>query len=194
MSGYQEKRFDSEGAISGPQDTIMKQVSDSMSAYVDCEGNASQVPIALCGFGLRLPGGICNGQGFWQLIVNGRDARDLGASSSYFLDGDDLASFDSSMAIYNGGGEELELDCSPQERKILEIVRECLEDACEINYRAVDARVECYINSYTQGSRSIANCVSREYDFQGPRCVYLLPPSTLPSQFSFPLKLTNVSA
>lgn len=171
----------------------------------------SQLPgsssIAICGVGVRLPGGIRNTHDFWELLVNGRDAcspipssrynaegfdHSLGGKSSvktqsgYFLT-DDLASFDPSLFSMTKN----ELDkCDPYQRLLLEVTRECLEDAGEVNYR--NQLVGCYVGAFgddwlqsyskeTQHSASynigatgdymVSNRVCYEYGFLGPRSV-----------------------
>ncbi|KAH3942932.1 hypothetical protein HBI24_080280 [Parastagonospora nodorum] len=164
-------------------------------------------PIAICGLGLRLPGGIRDGDSFWDLLVNGRDARmpipasrynisgfngsldgrdPIKASHGYFLD-EDLSSLDASF--FSMTKTELE-KADPQQRQLLEVSRECLEDAGETKYRG--RNVGCYIGNFghdwmemslrePQHSRSynvlgysdmiLANRVSYEYDLRGPSVV-----------------------
>jgi len=164
-------------------------------------------PIAICGLAVRLPGGIRNAEAFWDLIHNGKDARgrvpsdrynvngfkgSLGKNGTikseygYFLD-EDLASLDTSF--FSMIKNELER-IDPQQRQILEVTRECLESAGEVNYRGKP--IGCYVGTFgddwlqmstkeTQhlggyimsGTNDImiSNRVSYEFDFQGPRYV-----------------------
>ncbi|KAK3311877.1 polyketide synthase [Apodospora peruviana] len=157
--------------------------------------------------GMRLPGGIRNGHDFWDLLVNGRDARgEIPASRfniegfddslagqgairtrhGYFLD-EDLSCLDTSF--FSMSRSELER-CDPQQRQLLEVVRECLDDAGEINYRGQP--VGCFIGTFGQdwhemsvkesqhtgsytvtgyGDLILANRVSYEYDLRGPSVV-----------------------
>jgi acyl transferase domain-containing protein len=122
-------------------------------------------PIAICGIGLRLPGGIQNGEDFWQLLIKGRDARgEIPASRfatngfdaslsgqgaiqtrhGYFLE-DDLSRFDTSF--FSMSKAEIER-CDPQQRLLLEVVRECFEDAGEVNYRGQP--IGCYVGTFGQ--------------------------------------------
>jgi acyl transferase domain-containing protein len=194
---------DTSPVISGPFDS-----SDSERDIVNGEqANSSQFtePVAICGLGLRLPGGVRYGDSFWDLLVNGRDARmpipasrynisgfdgsldgrdPIKTSHGYFLD-EDLSSLDASF--FSMTKNELE-KCDPQQRQLLEVSRECLEDAGETNYRG--RNVGCYIGNFghdwmemslrePQHSRSynvigysdmiLANRVSYEYDLRGPR-------------------------
>lgn len=188
---------------SGPFDS-----SDSDRGNVNGDGISSSKftdPIAICGFGLRLPGGIRDGDSFWDLLVNGKDARTVipasrynisGFDSSlngkdaiktthgYFLD-ENLSSLDASF--FSMTKSELE-KCDPQQRQLLEVTRECLEDAGETNYRGQN--VGCYIGNFGHdwmemslreaqhtpnynvlgySDMMLANRVSYEYDLRGPR-------------------------
>lgn len=120
-------------------------------------------PIAICGIAMRLPGGVRNGDDFWDLIANGRDARSkipsgrynaegfgdsLGDKESiktkhgYFLD-EDLSRFDPSF--FSMTKQELE-KCDPQQRLLLEVTRECFEDAAEVTYRGQP--IGCYVGTF----------------------------------------------
>lgn len=121
-------------------------------------GSTCSAPIAICGIGLRLPGGIRNTDDFYDLLVNKRDAREpipgnrfaidgfysptqkLGSISfkdGYFLDCDldrgDAGFFTATKAEY-----EL-LD--PQQRLLLEVTQEAFQDAGETKFRGKDIAV-----------------------------------------------------
>jgi acyl transferase domain-containing protein len=165
-------------------------------------------PIAICGIGLRLPGGVHNGDEFWQLLVEGRDARgkipptrfsadgfDASLSGQkamrtrygYFLE-DDISQFD--ISFFSMSKKEVE-KCDPQQRILLEVVRECLDDAGEVNYRGQP--IGCYVGTFGHdwyemtikdlygignyslmgaGDLILANRVSYEFDLRGPRFVF----------------------
>ena len=162
-------------------------------------------PIAICGLALRLPGGIRSAESFWELLINKRDARapvpldrynvqgfseELGSKEfiksqqGYFLK-EDLSGLDTSF--FSMTGDEL-AKCDPQQRQILEVTRECLENAGEIDYRGKE--IGCYVGTFAEdwlqmNARDsqhlgrylmtghldfmIANRVSYEYDLHGPR-------------------------
>ncbi|KOS21700.1 Lovastatin nonaketide synthase [Escovopsis weberi] len=191
----------SSGYISPPDEGSLSRTSPSTSP------SRSSSPIAICGFGLRLPGGVRDGDSFWDLLVNGRDARMpipasryniLGFDASldskdairtqhgYFLD-EDLASLDASF--FSMTKAELE-KCDPQQRQLLEVTRECLDDAGERDHRGQN--VGCYVGNFghdwmemslrePQHTRSynvlgysdmmLANRVSYEFDLRGPSVV-----------------------
>jgi acyl transferase domain-containing protein len=120
--------------------------------------------IAICGIGLRLPGGICTTEDLWDLLLHGRDVRDDTDSQRRFNPNGFDDSLDGKPSIRNQNGYFLEQDlgsydpsffsmsrkeaerCDPQQRLLLEVTRECLEDASEIDYRG--KRIGCYIGSF----------------------------------------------
>ncbi|KAM5372640.1 hypothetical protein ACJZ2D_007414 [Fusarium nematophilum] len=126
-------------------------------------GQSMSSDIAICGIGLRLPGGIRNCDDYWDLLYHGVDARipipssrynlegfddSLGGKDSvkvkygYFLD-EDLSCLDTSFFTLTKG--ELE-KADPQQRLLLEVTRECLEDAGEVHYRG--QQLGCYIGTF----------------------------------------------
>ncbi|KAK2595535.1 hypothetical protein QQS21_006763 [Conoideocrella luteorostrata] len=159
-------------------------------------------PIAVCGIGLRLPGGIRTGDDFWDVLYNGRDLRgpipadrfnidafddSLGKTGAiktrygYFLD-EDLGVLDTSF--FHISESELK-KTDPQQRKVLEVARECFENAGEINWRAKPIGVyvgtfgDDWLQSLTRENQfkggynftadlMIANKISYEFDLQGP--------------------------
>ena len=171
------------------------------------EATSNIDPIAICGLGIRLPGGIRNPEDFWDLLVNGKDVQGpirsdrykfdsfdnvlgnkgaIETKRGYFLD-DDLTSIDTSF--FSMSKDELERS-DPQQRQLLEVTRECLESAGEIDYRG--KLVGCYVGTFGEdwlqmsaketqhsggyivtghGDLMISNRVSYEYDLRGPRYV-----------------------
>jgi len=164
-------------------------------------------PIAICGLAMRLPGGIRDADSFWSLLRDGKDARgpvpsdrynvngfndSLGQKGAiktphgYFLD-EELACLDTSFFSMT----KIELEkADPQQRQLLEVTRECLENAGETEYRGKS--IGCYVGTFGEdwlqmsakesqhsggyvltghGDLMLANRVSYEYDFTGPRYV-----------------------
>ena len=159
--------------------------------------------IAICGMALRLPGDIRDADTFWDVLHNGRDTRSeipttrfhaggfdrtMGAHGfdirhGYFLD-QDLACLDS--FFFSCRSMELER-MDPQCRQLLEVVRECLENAGETEYRG--SQTGCYVGTFGDdwqllnfkddlksggGSKLnldlfLANRVSYEFNLRGPR-------------------------
>ncbi|KAF2832649.1 KR domain-containing protein, partial [Ophiobolus disseminans] len=156
---------------------------------------------------MRLPGGVRSASDFWSLLYNGLDARgpvpadrynaaafdaSLGGAgaipcaSGYFIDSD-LSTLDTSF--FSIGKTELE-KADPQQRQLLEVTRECLESAGEVDYRG--KAIGCYVGTFGEDwlysaaketlasggytmtghvDLMIANRVSYEYDLQGPSMV-----------------------
>ncbi|PGG97404.1 hypothetical protein AJ79_09216 [Helicocarpus griseus UAMH5409] len=124
-------------------------------------------PIAICGIACRLPGGISSPKGLWNFLMEGRDARTrvprtrfningyyspvkrpgtTNTEFGYFLDPSvDLAGLDTSFL--NMTRTEIEwLD--PQQRLMLEVVRESLDDAGEVSWKG--SNIGVYMGNFTQ--------------------------------------------
>ncbi|KAL7916747.1 putative polyketide synthase [Trichoderma velutinum] len=162
-------------------------------------------PIAICGMAMRLPGGVHDDDAFWDVLYNGKDLRKpipsnrynakafsnaLGKKGAiktqygYFLE-EDLSCLDASF--FSMTKSDLE-KTDPQQRQILEVARECLESAGEVDYRGKN--IGCYVGTFGEdwlhsmskenqfsgtfsgsGDLMIANRVSYELDLQGPSLV-----------------------
>ena len=116
--------------------------------------NKKAVPIAICGIGLRLPGGNSTPQQFWEFLVNKGDARGripmsrynvaayhetskrpttVATEYGYFLDEDvKLGAMDTSRFSMSRADVEF---ADPQQRRLLEVVTEAFEDAGEVGFR-----------------------------------------------------------
>jgi acyl transferase domain-containing protein len=123
------------------------------------------MPIAICGMGLRLPGGVRNDSDLYDFLVNKKDARSLVPKDrydidsfyspyakpgtiitkhGYFLEDVDFSKFDLSM--FNMTPAETErLD--PHQRILLEVVREAFESAGEADFRG--KKIGTYVGSFT---------------------------------------------
>ncbi|KAJ5916406.1 Acyl transferase/acyl hydrolase/lysophospholipase [Penicillium tannophilum] len=164
-------------------------------------------PIAICGMSVRLPGGLSSPQQLWDFLIAKGDARSpvpesrYNASAyysktakpgsvkteyGYFLD-DDLASIDTSFFSMN----KVEVErADPHQRLMLEVARECMEDAGETNWKG--RPIGCYMGSFGEdwngifakesqqhglyrvtgyGDFVLANRVSHEMDLIGPSMV-----------------------
>ncbi|ETR98315.1 hypothetical protein M419DRAFT_38585 [Trichoderma reesei RUT C-30] len=68
------------------------------------------------------------------------------------------------------------IDSDPYSQKLFEVVHECLEDACEVNYRGEKASVACYVampgrkdvEAREKGNASTVELVSKQFEFRGP--------------------------
>ncbi|ETS75605.1 hypothetical protein PFICI_12549 [Pestalotiopsis fici W106-1] len=161
-------------------------------------------PIAICGMALRLPGGIATPAQFWEFIMQKKDAVGpipesrfnaesyvsnsgkpgyIRSAKGYFLDGD-IGALDTTF--FSMAKAEVE-KADPQQRILLELARECLDSAGEVNYRGKD--IGTYVGSFGEdwpdhfardsqsvglyqvtgkGDFVLSNRISYEYDLRGP--------------------------
>ena len=164
-------------------------------------------PIAICGMACRLPGGIKSPSQLWEFLVAKGDAKTRVPESrynvdaylsdtdkpgtvkcpyGYFLD-EDLSNLDASF--FTMSPKELER-CDPQQRQMLEISREAIEDAGETDWRG--QKIGVYTGSFGEdwfdmlqkdpqqydayrvtgyADFNLATRVSYEMNLQGPRFV-----------------------
>lgn len=138
--------------------------STAQKDFVQEPRHTTARPMAICGMACRLPGGIHTPTDLWDFLISKSDARSIapqsrfniasyynpngGASSmktqyGYFLDESiDIGSLDASL--FKLPRQELErLD--PQQRQLLEVARECIEDAGEVNWRGKP--IGCYVGT-----------------------------------------------
>ncbi|KAE8311179.1 putative polyketide synthase [Aspergillus transmontanensis] len=161
-------------------------------------------PVAIVGMAMRLPDGIRTEEQFWDTLIRGQDTHGqvpesrykansyfcptgrpgtIPATHGHFLK-DDLGKFDASFFSMNSI-EAAQLD--PQQKLLLEVVWECLQNAGQANY--MGELIGCYVGSFGEDwleiSRRDAQCIgayhaagtqdfalsnriSYEYDFRGP--------------------------
>lgn len=174
----------------------------------DGKQQSHPLPIAICGMGMRLPGGINDASKLYDFLRTKKDARQpipkgrfnnagfydphrrpcsLPIDHGYWIDEEDLTQFDPSLFSMSLAEVE-KLD--PQQRILLEVVRETFENAGETGWRG--RNIGCYVGSFgeewnnihakdshNRGFLSItgymdltqANRISYEYDLKGPRQV-----------------------
>jgi acyl transferase domain-containing protein len=114
-------------------------------------------PIAIIGMAMRLPGGIHTASDLWRMLIEKRDTRCLVPADRYNIDafysksgrmgtvkmqyghflaeGDNLANMDTSFfTMIQAEVEKLD----PQQRMLLEVVYECLENGGQTSWRGSD--------------------------------------------------------
>lgn len=130
-----ESRKDSDDSKNGQQAPLDQYQED-------CEG-ARLAPIAICGVALRLPGGISHPDELWDLLTSNLDARSFGLATRHARGNGTTPEPGMPDGLSLGQGKNA-LDASffsdipksfanqPQGwEKVLEVARECLDDACE---------------------------------------------------------------
>ncbi|KAL4956616.1 hypothetical protein BDW69DRAFT_181394 [Aspergillus filifer] len=174
---------------------------------VSDDGSTTYEPIAIVGIGLRLPGKIHTAEALWNLLVNGKETSGPVPSSRYntagfysaskrpgttgvqrghFLDeSDGIDRLDTSF-FSMGAAEVAKLD--PQQRMLLEVVWECMENAGQTGWRGTDMGVFVgtwgddwqdlldkdpqqtggMLNVSGAGDFAISNRISYEYNLTGP--------------------------
>ncbi|KAI0418327.1 hypothetical protein F5X98DRAFT_373799 [Xylaria grammica] len=138
------------------------------------------VPIAICGMSCRLPGGLMTPQQLWDFIIDKGDARSRVPNSrynvdafhshtakpgavrteyGYFLDDSvDLGALDTSF--FSMQRADLEAT-DPQERLMLELTRECIEDAGVTDWHG--RKIGCYIGNFGEDWLEISNKESQRW-------------------------------
>ncbi|KAI1104957.1 reducing type I polyketide synthase 10 [Jackrogersella minutella] len=167
-------------------------------------------PIAICGLACRLPGDSYSPRAFWDLISQGRTGQcqvpksrfnvdafyhpngdrpgSVVTQGGYFL-GQDVREFENSFFGINNL-EALYMD--PQQRKLLETVFECLENAgvpmekasgsntgvyvgnFTVDYQVMQTRDSDYLERYSatgMGTTILGNRVSHVFNLKGPSLV-----------------------
>ncbi|KAI1174465.1 hypothetical protein F4777DRAFT_579896 [Nemania sp. FL0916] len=138
-------------------------------------GQHLQEPIAIIGFACRLPGGITSPETLWQFLERGNIAsRDVPKTrfnldghydgslkpgtmrppGGMFLEGVDLADFDAPFFEISGS-EAVSMD--PNQRQMLEVVFESLENSGLTLERLNGASVACFVGSYATDYGELQN-------------------------------------
>ncbi|KAE8391132.1 putative polyketide synthase [Aspergillus alliaceus] len=172
------------------------------------DDNKDRLPIAIVGMAMRLPGGVNSADAFWNMLVEGKDGHCEVPGSRYSIDGfyssyrprsvkskhgyflqQDPGHFDADFfSIHHQEAERMD----PQQRMLLEIVWECLENAGQTDWCGKD--IGCYVGVFGEdwletslkdpqeisrfhpvgtGQFALANRVSYEFDFRGPSMTVL---------------------
>lgn len=166
---------------------VKGRLSTSADGHKDLnDNNGIQCHIAICGVGIRLPGGIRNTEAFWKLMNNDLDDRiseqeshQKGQSRGGHVTHERFLreGLKSSDAAFFSTTKDTSNECDPYHQKLLEVTHECLEDACEANYRSSGAAVACYVAMPPKGDTtmngsgylSASKRLSQQHNFQGQR-------------------------
>jgi hypothetical protein len=136
--------------------------SSDQSSEVDSMA-MSEMPIAICGIGCRLPNGLHTPEQFWEFLLAKGDARSRVPESRYNIDAYydpsskpgtikteyghflnvDLAKVDGNFSQFVRGVLERQ---DPNQRLLMEVARECIDDAGEVDWQG--GLIGCYIGSF----------------------------------------------
>ncbi|KFA53738.1 hypothetical protein S40293_01625 [Stachybotrys chartarum IBT 40293] len=175
------------------------------------DGPRKAEPIAICGMACRLPGDSSSPSEFWKLLTQGKSANcevprsrfnvdgfyhpdgmdrpgSVVTRGGYFL-GEDIRGFENSFFGINNL-EATYMD--PQQRKLLEVAYECLENAGIPLEQASGSNTGCYVGNFTfdymvmqtkeseymnrysatgLGTTILGNRISHVFNLQGPSLV-----------------------
>ncbi|KAH8424223.1 uncharacterized protein LDX57_001981 [Aspergillus melleus] len=180
-------------------------------AHLENDSNCEPVPfpIAIVGMSMRLPGGINCEKELWDLLINKRDGRCTVPEDRYNIE----AFYDESRpgAIRTQHGYFLQQDIShvdaaffgmskieaakldPQQRILLEVVWECMENAGQIPAQCRGKNIGCYVGVFGEdwldlmskdtqaidrfrvvsaADFALSNRVSYEFDLRGPSITF----------------------
>lgn len=190
--------------------SMESDLAEQSSRDVGVDGNGKVLgsfePIAIVGMAMRLPGNVHSGPEFWEMLnsghsglcdipkdrynINGfydpsRKPGTVQTKQGYFLGDADIRQFDTStFPMPKKEAERLD----PEQRQLLEVTYECLENAGEISWRG--RNIGCYIGVFGEdwldlnaketqhrggyrvtgyGDFVLANRISYEFDLHGPR-------------------------
>lgn len=201
-------------SISGTNGTNGMRVTNEINGVNNVNDNngavkTSSTPeaIAIVGMAMRLPGGIHSEQQFWDLLINKQTTRGSIPASRYNLGGfytstnrpastgtqhghylSDIDGFDKlDTSFFNFSKAEAE-KLDPQQRMLLEVVWECIENAGQTGWRGSNIgvfvgawgndwadllekdpqQVGGMLNVLGGGHYAVANRVAYEFDLHGP--------------------------
>ena len=146
----------------------------------DAPHDSRPVPVAICGMGMRLPGGIHNDRDLYDFLINKGDARSIigedrynvdgyynahgkhGTISTrhgYFINDVDFSNFDLSMFTLTAAEAE---QVDPNHRLALEVVREAFESAGEADWRGKN--IGTYVGMFSEDWQELQHKDTQEYN------------------------------
>ncbi|ROW06904.1 hypothetical protein VMCG_04176 [Cytospora schulzeri] len=151
----------------------------STTEALDSSG-PNQVPVAICGMGMRLPGGIHSSNDLYNFLVNKGDARStigedrynvdayydphgkhgtINTKHGYFINDVDFSKFDLSMFTLTAAEAE---QVDPNHRLVLEVVREAFESAGETEWRGKN--IGTYVGMFSEDWQELQHKDTLEYN------------------------------
>ncbi|TVY80960.1 Highly reducing polyketide synthase FUM1 [Lachnellula suecica] len=208
INGHAQTNFSSSSDGSNTPPEMNGTTNGHTNGFSKLTKDGAAEPIAIIGMGMRLPGGVHDSEAFWKMLIEKREARSrvpsdrynvdafynktrkpqsVATDSGYFLNDVNLDDFDS--GFFSLGKKEIDrLD--PQQRLLMEVVWETLENAGETDWRGEN--IGCWIGVFGEdwletqlrdthemgsyritghGDYVLANRISYEFDFKGPSLV-----------------------
>lgn len=123
-------------------------------------------PIAICGMGMRLPGGVRDAEGLWDLLYNKRSGRCLVPKDRYNVDAwygppgkvghvcskygcflDDINLANGDVSFWSMTKQEMEC-LDPQQRLVLEVVYESLQNAGQDPQALRGRKIGVYLGTF----------------------------------------------
>lgn len=139
-----------------------------------------EVPVAICGMAMRLPGGIHNDAELYKFLLDGKDAKSIIPEDRYSIDtyysphGQDgtiitkegyfLGDLDYSkidLSMFTVGAAEAE-QMDPNHRLVLEVVREAFESAGESDWRGKN--IGTYVGLFTEDWQEMTHKDNQEWN------------------------------
>ncbi|PLB55540.1 putative polyketide synthase [Aspergillus steynii IBT 23096] len=154
--------------------------SDQSSPMTPDSEQIPSVPIAICGMGMRLPGGIRNDRDLYNFLISKGDARSvigqdrfnvdayysphgkhgtISTKHGYLINDVDFSKFDLSMFSFTPA--EIE-QVDPNHRLVLEVVREAFESAGETNWRGKN--IGTYVGMFSEDWQDLQHKDTHEYN------------------------------
>jgi len=129
---------------------------EEMSARLEMAQRAQTEPIAICGIGCRFPGGANDPESFWQLLRDGRDAVtevphtrwDANTNGGSIRWGAFVENVDQFDAAFFGISPREATHMDPQQRLVLEVAWEALEDAGQVVERLAGTSTGVFLGIY----------------------------------------------
>lgn len=129
---------------------------EELSARLEVAQRAHTEPIAICGIGCRFPGGANDPESFWQLLRDGKDAVaevpetrwDANTNGGNIRWGAFVENVDQFDAAFFGISPREATHMDPQQRLVLEVAWEALEDAGQAVERLAGTSTGVFLGIY----------------------------------------------
>jgi acyl transferase domain-containing protein len=185
------------GLNGNPKETSAPVLEGDLHDGPSSQSQPTVEPVAICGIGLRLPGGITDIDGFWDMLFNKRSGRcevpkdrynadnwygpgKIGHTASkygYFLDHLNLANMDSSF--WSMTKQEIEA-MDPQQRLTLEVVYECLQNAGQNPQELRGRKIGVYLGTFEGDWLALDGRDTQHYNMYRLTGMYKFPMLILP--------------